>query len=102
MTRIDIDFQPRQRDRIKQYAETHGLRLSRAYADLLDSGLAAEQEPTDEELANAYRDAAEEGKRINKEWQHVSQEANQYLGEPPEIDADPIETSDNPIEERRD
>jgi hypothetical protein len=39
--------------------------------------------PTDEELAQAYRENAENASQLSEEWSNVSDEANQYLGENP-------------------
>jgi hypothetical protein len=48
MHRPQIDLDSTDQQRIEQYAENHGLRMSRAYADLLTYALDEQTEPTDE------------------------------------------------------
>jgi hypothetical protein len=36
-------------------------------------------------LREAYREAAESARETNHEWEHVSKETSQYLGESPEL-----------------
>lgn len=42
--------------------------------------------PTDDELAAAYRDAAESARTITHEWDHASEEAWAALGPAPGVD----------------
>jgi hypothetical protein len=41
--RVDIDLTDEDRTAVKEYAERNGLRMSRAYADLIRTGLRAEE-----------------------------------------------------------
>lgn len=86
MLRPQIDLDATDQQRVEEYAEEHGLRMSRAYADLLTYALNERVGPTDEELRAAYRDNADRGREINAEWEHVSAEANQYLDDPTQLD----------------
>lgn len=56
--------------------------LSRFVQDRLDE----EMGPSDDELEAAYRENAEQARRVNDEWEHVSTEANQYLGDAPAVE----------------
>ncbi|KYH24188.1 hypothetical protein HAPAU_36590 [Halalkalicoccus paucihalophilus] len=40
-------------------------------------------DPSDDELAQAYRENAENAQQVNDEWSDVSTEANQHLSENP-------------------
>lgn len=40
-----------------------------------------DNDPTDEELAQAYRENAEQTRELNDEWRNVSREATQHLGD---------------------
>lgn len=106
MLRPQIDLDAADQQRVEEYAEEHGLRMSRAYADLLTYALDEQVGPTDEELRNAYRDNADRAREINAEWEHVSAEANQYLDDPAELDDDaavtPDEVEDEDANEYRD
>jgi hypothetical protein len=42
---------------------------------------------SDKELAQAHRENAENAQVMNAEWNSVSFEANQYLGEPLAVDS---------------
>lgn len=42
--RVDTDLTEEDRQRVKVYADEHGLKMSRAYADLVRAGLRAEQD----------------------------------------------------------
>lgn len=94
MLRPQIDLDATDQQRVEEYAEEHGLRMSRAYADLLTYALDERVGPTDEELRAAYRDNADRGREINAEWEHVSAEANQYLDDLTELDDNEAGTSD--------
>lgn len=59
--------------------------LSQFVQEQLDEAMG----PSDDELAQAYRENAENARQMNDEWSDVSTEANQHLG-------------DNPLEERED
>lgn len=76
------------RQRVKEYADAKGLRISQAYGELIDYALDEKLEPSEMELRRAYRENAEQAREVNREWQHISHEANQYLGDAPEIDAE--------------
>lgn len=41
--RLDADLSDDDRERVKEYADGHGVRMRRAYADLIRAGLRAEQ-----------------------------------------------------------
>lgn len=43
MPRPRIDLDPADHDRVEEYADEHGLRMSRAFADLICIGLDAEE-----------------------------------------------------------
>lgn len=58
------------------------LNLSRFVQDRLDERMG----PGEEELEAAYRRTAERDARVNEKWDDASREANQYLGDPPEIE----------------
>lgn len=88
MIRAKIDLSDTDRQRVKEYAAANGLRMSRAYGELIDYALDEKLEPSDEELRRAYRKNAEHAREVNREWQHVSDEANQYLDDTPELDAE--------------
>ncbi|MCH7660920.1 MAG: AbrB/MazE/SpoVT family DNA-binding domain-containing protein [Euryarchaeota archaeon] len=49
--------------------------------------------PSEEELTEAYRANAERDRQVYQEWDGVSKEANEMLGEPPEWDTDEAERS---------
>jgi AbrB family looped-hinge helix DNA binding protein len=50
------------------------------------------KKPVDRErLAEGYRKYAERSREISEEWQHVSTEADQYLGPAPDWDEDAVE-----------
>lgn len=66
------------------YVEHANLNLSRFVQDHLDDRMG----PTEAELEEAYRRTAERDKEVYDEWEGASREANQYLGDAPEIDAD--------------
>lgn len=54
-----------------------------------------EDHPSEDELAAAYRDAAESASEINREWDHVSDEAWDSLGPAPGVEGyDAGETTD--------
>jgi antitoxin component of RelBE/YafQ-DinJ toxin-antitoxin module len=95
MLRPQIDLDATDQQRVEEYAEEHGLRMSRAYADLLNYALDEQVGPTDEELRNAYQENAEQAREINREWAHVSTEANQYLDDPAELDDEAAGTPDD-------
>ena len=86
MIRAEIDLSDTDRQRVKEYAATHGLRMSRAYGELIDYALDEKLKPSDDELRCAYQENAEHAREVNGEWQHISREANQYFGDAPEID----------------
>jgi hypothetical protein len=95
MLRPQIDLDATDQQRVEEYAEEHGLRMSRAYADLLTYALDERVGPTDEELRAAYRDNADRGREINAEWEHVSAEANQYLDDPANRDGESTHKDDH-------
>lgn len=63
-----------------EWIEATHLNLSQFIQERLDEAM----NPSDDELAQAYQENAEQASEINEEWQHVSGEANQYLGESPD------------------
>jgi hypothetical protein len=93
MHRPQIDLDPTDQQRVEDYAEKHGLRMSRAYADLLTYALDEQVGPSDDELRDAYRENAEQAREINREWRHVSTEANQHLDEPAKLDSEAAQPS---------
>ena len=56
--------------------------LSRFVQDRLDEAMG----PSDDELEAAYRENAEQARQAADNWEHVSSEANQYLGDAPAIE----------------
>jgi len=93
MHRPQIDLSSADQQRVEEYAERHGLRMSRAYADLLTYALDEQVGPSDNELRDAYRENAEQAREINREWRHVSTEANQHLDEPAKLDSEAAQPS---------
>lgn len=61
------------------WVREHDVNLSRLVQERIDE----EMGPTDDDLAAAYRDNAENAREMNDEWSGVSAEANQHLGENP-------------------
>ena len=62
-----------------EWIEQERINLSRLVQETIDQ----EMGPTDDELAAAYRENAAHAAETNEQWQYVSQEANDHLGEPP-------------------
>lgn len=62
-----------------EWVEEHDVNLSHLVQETIDE----EMGPTEEELAEAYRENAEHAAATNDEWDEVSQEANDHLGEAP-------------------
>jgi hypothetical protein len=60
-----------------EWVRTHNVNLSQFVQQQLDEAM----KPSDEELAEAYRENAENARSMNEEWSDVSTEANQHLGE---------------------
>ncbi|MCL7417445.1 MAG: hypothetical protein M8354_06360 [Halalkalicoccus sp.] len=60
-----------------EWIAARGVNLSRFVQERLDE----EMGPSDDELAEAYRENAENARQMNEEWSNVSTEANQHLGE---------------------
>jgi hypothetical protein len=71
------------RDDQSEWVAERGFNLSQFVQEQLDEEIG----PSDDELAQAYRENAENARQMNKEWEHVSTEANRHLGENP-IDED--------------
>ena len=67
-----------------EWIEEQGLNLSQFVQDRLDE----ERGPSEEELEAAYAENAERAREISSEWQYASDEANERLSEPAEIDRD--------------
>ena len=67
-----------------EWIEEQGLNLSQFVQDRLDE----ERGPSEEELEAAYAENADRAREISSEWQYASDEANERLGEPAEIDRD--------------
>ena len=82
MVRPQIDLGSPDQRRVEQFAEEQGLRMPRAYAELLKFALDERVGPSDDELRAAYRNNRATARKVNEEWEHVSTEANQYLDDP--------------------
>ena len=61
-----------------EWIERERINLSQLVQETIDQ----EMGPTDDELASAYRENADHAAETNEQWQNVSQEANDHLGEP--------------------
>lgn len=62
-----------------EWVHERGVNLSQFVQEQLDEAMG----PSDDELAQAYRENTEQAREMNEEWSNVSLEANQYLGEDP-------------------
>lgn len=62
-----------------EWIHERGVNLSQFVQEQLDK----EMGPSDDELAQAYRENAENARQTNDEWSDVSVEANRHLGENP-------------------
>lgn len=67
------------REAQSEWIEQERINLSQLVQEAIDQ----EMGPTDDELAAAYQENAEHAAETNEQWQHVSQEANDHLGETP-------------------
>lgn len=61
------------------WIEKRSVNLSQLVRDVIDE----EMGPTDEELAQAYRENADHAAEVNELWSEVSTEANRHLGDHP-------------------
>jgi hypothetical protein len=68
------------RGRLYLGTEYANKRVTVAVVEIEDDG------PSDEELAAAYRDAADSARDINREWAQVSDEAWDSLGPAPRVE----------------
>lgn len=75
MERKNITIREDQSDWVQQ----RGVNLSQFVQQQLDEAMG----PSDDDLAQAYRENAENARQMNAEWSDVSTEANQYLGANP-------------------
>ncbi len=75
MERKNITIRPAHSDWIQE----NDVNLSQFVQERIDD----EMGPSDEEIAQAYRDNAENAHEMNERWSNVSKEANQHLGENP-------------------
>ena len=62
-----------------EWIEDEDINLSQLVQETIDE----EMGPTDDELAAAYRENAAHAKEMNDQWEAVSREANDHLGETP-------------------
>lgn len=62
-----------------EWVEQQRMNLSQLVRETIDE----EMGPTDDELAEAYRENADHAAETNEHWKGVSQEANDHLGEAP-------------------
>lgn len=62
-----------------EWVQQRGVNLSQFVQERIDE----EMGPSDDELAQAYRENAENARQMNAEWSDVSTEANQHLGPTP-------------------
>jgi hypothetical protein len=62
-----------------EWVDETGVNLSRLVQEAIDDRM----DPTERELAEAYRENASHAAETNAEWQGVSTEANEGLGDHP-------------------
>lgn len=62
-----------------EWVHERDVNLSQFVQEQLDEAMG----PSDDDLAQAYRENAENARRMNDEWSDVSIEANLHLGEDP-------------------
>lgn len=62
-----------------EWVEQQAINLSQLVQETIDE----EMGPSETELADAYRKNAERAAKMAEEWEGVSREANDHLGEPP-------------------
>lgn len=62
-----------------EWIQQRGVNLSQFVQDHIDEKMG----PTEDELAQAYRENAENAHQMNEDWSNVSEEANQHLGPNP-------------------
>lgn len=62
-----------------RWIEEVGINLSQLVRETIDEAMG----PTNQELAEAYRENAEHADETTEQWVNVSQEANAYLGDAP-------------------
>jgi post-segregation antitoxin (ccd killing protein) len=62
-----------------EWVERENINLSRLVQETIDE----EMGPSDEALAEAYRDNADHAAETNKQWEDVSREATDHLGDAP-------------------
>lgn len=62
-----------------EWVDEAGINLSKLVQEAIDERM----QPTETELAEAYRENAAHADETNTEWRSVSNEANEQLGDPP-------------------
>lgn len=62
-----------------EWLDEQDVNLSQLVQETIDE----EMEPTDEELAQAYRENTAHAAETNEQWEGVSREANDHLGDAP-------------------
>lgn len=65
-----------------EWVEQADINLSQLVQDTIDE----EMGPSEEELATAYAENADEAARIAEEWSETSREANEHLGPNPDVE----------------
>lgn len=70
-------------DKQAEWVEQMGLNLSQFVQSRLDEAM---RDPSDDELAVAYAENAEQARETNREWAPASKEATERLGEPSEME----------------
>jgi len=68
------------RDDQSSWVEQTDVNLSQLVQEAIDE----QMYPTDDELAQAYRENADHAAETNEEWSNVSTEANDHLGPHPD------------------
>ena len=77
------------RGRLYLGTEYANKRITVAVVDIEDD------RPSEDELAAAYRDAADSARDINREWEQVSDEAWDSLGRPPRVEGYDADDTDD-------
>lgn len=65
-----------------EWVHARDMNLSRFVQEQLDEAMG----PSDDELAQAYQENAENAREMNDEWNHVSREAHEHLDDSSEQD----------------